>query len=94
MSELDVVVGMEEPRYWVALGACVAGAAALFWWTGRDCGKGKATLQAALSGRIAMEQGQDAITATLTALEVGRYVSRNHGHATWDEEPWASLVVA
>lgn len=46
MSELDVVIGMEEPRYWVALGACVAGAAALFWWTGRDRGKGKATLHA------------------------------------------------
>ena len=35
VSELDVVIGPDEPRYWVALGACVVGAAAFLWWTGR-----------------------------------------------------------
>ena len=59
-----------------------------------DSPQGRATLQAALTGRIALEQGQDVVTATLTALDVGQYVSRNYGLEEWDEEPWAIVVVA
>ena len=59
-----------------------------------DTPQGRATLQAALTGRIALEQGQDPVTAALTALDVGQYASRNCGLETWEEEPWAILVVA
>jgi len=46
VSELDVIVGPDEPRYWLALGACAVGAAALFWWTGREAGRKRGTLRA------------------------------------------------
>ena len=41
MSELDVIIGPDEPRYWVALGACAIGSAALIWATGRMRGDGR-----------------------------------------------------
>ena len=41
MSELDVIIGPDEPRYWVALGACVLGAAVLFRATSRMKGDGR-----------------------------------------------------
>ena len=52
-----------------------------------DSPQGRATLQAVLTGRIALEQGQDVVAATLTALDIGQYASKDNGLDTWDEGP-------
>ena len=38
---MDVIIGPDEPRYWVALGACVLGSALLFRATSRMKGDGR-----------------------------------------------------
>ena len=45
MSELDVIIAPSEPRYWVALGACVLAGVAMAKWANRENGNQRTTLR-------------------------------------------------
>ena len=45
MSELDVVIGPEEPRFWLAIGCCVSIALVLIWGGAQEYSAERATLE-------------------------------------------------
>ena len=69
VSELDVVIGPDEPRYWVALGACVVGAAAFLWWTGRMKGDDRCVRHAIGFTMLGMQVFEIVHTLTNPAMD-------------------------
>lgn len=55
MSELDVIIGPSEPRYWLALGGCAVGAALLLWGVQRIKGDRTRAMRAIGIGMLGMQ---------------------------------------
>ena len=64
-----MVIGPDEPRFWVALGACAVGAAAFLWWTGRMKGDGRCVRYAIGCTMLGMQVFEIVHTLTNPAMD-------------------------
>ena len=78
VSELDVVIGPDEPRFWVALGACAVGAAAFLWWTGRMKGDDRRVRHAIGFTMLGMQVFEILHTLTNPAMDFSIHLSLIH----------------